>query len=63
MQCGADPNATSRVLLRSLKPSLHTNVDGTALIAAIVSRQTDVVRRLLQVLLTLHHSCDVFVDQ
>ncbi|CAL9156185.1 uncharacterized protein LOC135587807 isoform X1 [Musa acuminata AAA Group] len=48
IKCGADPNATSRVLLRSLKPSLHTNVDGTALIAAIVSRQTAVVRRLLQ---------------
>ncbi|CAL9126200.1 unnamed protein product, partial [Musa textilis] len=48
IECGADPNATSRLLLRSLKPSLHTHVDCTALIAAIVSRQAAVVRRLLQ---------------
>lgn len=53
MQCGADPNATSRLLLRSLKPSLHTHVDCTALIAAIVSRQAAAVQRLLQVFLTL----------
>jgi len=37
------------VLLRSLKPSLHANVDCTALFAAIVSRQVAVVRHLLQV--------------
>jgi hypothetical protein len=49
LQCGADPNATARVLLRSLKPSLHANVDCTALFAAIVSRQVAVVRHLLQV--------------
>jgi hypothetical protein len=49
LQCGADPNATARVLLRSLKPSLHANVDCTALFAAIVSRQIAVVRHLLQV--------------
>ncbi|THU55673.1 hypothetical protein C4D60_Mb11t09050 [Musa balbisiana] len=48
MQCGADPNATSRLLLRSLKPSLHTHVDCTALIAAIVSRQAAAVQRLLR---------------
>uniref|UniRef100_J3LZ45 Uncharacterized protein n=1 Tax=Oryza brachyantha TaxID=4533 RepID=J3LZ45_ORYBR len=48
IKCGADPNATSRVLLRSLKPSLHANVDCTALFAAIVSRQVAVVRQLLQ---------------
>lgn len=48
IKCGADPNATSRVLLRSLKPSLHANVDCTALFAAIVSRQIAVVRQLLQ---------------
>ncbi|XP_037478274.1 ankyrin-3 [Triticum urartu] len=48
VKCGADPNATSRVLLRSLKPSLHLNVDCTALFAAIVSRQVAVVRQLLQ---------------
>uniref|UniRef100_A0A0D9W6J3 Uncharacterized protein n=1 Tax=Leersia perrieri TaxID=77586 RepID=A0A0D9W6J3_9ORYZ len=48
IKCGADPNATSRVLLRSLKPSLHNNVDCTALFAAIVSRQVAVVRQLLE---------------
>ncbi|KAJ8510161.1 hypothetical protein OPV22_000595 [Ensete ventricosum] len=48
IECGADPHATSRLLLRSLKPSLHTHVDCTPLIAAIVSRQAAVVRRLLQ---------------
>ncbi|KAK3142228.1 hypothetical protein QOZ80_4BG0343870 [Eleusine coracana subsp. coracana] len=48
IKCGADPNATARVLLRSLKPSLHANVDCTALFAAIVSRQVAVVRHLLQ---------------
>ncbi|KAL5216128.1 hypothetical protein ABZP36_007529 [Zizania latifolia] len=48
IKCGADPNATARVLLRSLKPSLHANVDCTALFAAIVSRQVAVVRQLLQ---------------
>ncbi|KAL6650942.1 hypothetical protein ACP70R_009867 [Stipagrostis hirtigluma subsp. patula] len=48
IKCGVDPNATARVLLRSLKPSLHANVDCTALFAAIVSRQVAVVRQLLQ---------------
>ncbi|XP_062185762.1 uncharacterized protein LOC133889267 [Phragmites australis] len=48
IKCGADPNATARVLLRSLKPSLHANVDCTALFAAVVSRQVAVVRHLLQ---------------
>ncbi|XP_042437964.1 ankyrin-3-like isoform X1 [Zingiber officinale] len=48
LKCGVDVNATSRVLLRSLKPSLHTNVDCSALFAAVVSRQVAVVRRLLQ---------------
>lgn len=37
------------MLLRSLKPSLHLNVDCTALFAAIVSRQVAVVRQLLQI--------------
>lgn len=49
IQCGVNADATDRVLLRSLKPSLHTNVDCTALVAAIVSRQIAVVRQLLQV--------------
>ncbi|CAD5194706.1 unnamed protein product [Musa acuminata subsp. malaccensis] len=48
IKCGVDANATSRLLLRSLKPALHTNVDCTALVAAIVGRQAAVVRRLLQ---------------
>ncbi|KAG6527962.1 hypothetical protein ZIOFF_010098 [Zingiber officinale] len=48
LEGGVEVNATSRVLLRSLKPSLHTNVDCTALFAAVVSRQVAVVRRLLQ---------------
>ncbi|XP_077209978.1 ankyrin [Tasmannia lanceolata] len=48
MKCGVDANATDRVLLRSSKPSLHTNVHCTALVAAIVSRQISVVRHLLQ---------------
>lgn len=41
------------MLLRSLKPSLHMNVDCTALFAAIVSRQVAVVQQLLQVPLQL----------
>lgn len=49
MKCGADPNAKDRMLVRSLKPSLHMNVDCTALFAAIVSRQVEVVQQLLQV--------------
>ncbi|RWW55245.1 hypothetical protein BHE74_00038127 [Ensete ventricosum] len=48
VDCGVDADATSRLLLRSLKPALHTNVDCTALAAAIVGRQAAVVRRLLQ---------------
>jgi hypothetical protein len=57
LQRGADPNATARVLLRSLKPSLHANVDCTALFASIVSRQVAVVRHLLQVTHHLNCSC------
>ncbi|XP_059643503.1 uncharacterized protein LOC132285337 [Cornus florida] len=48
MKCGVDVNATDRMLLRSSKPSLHTNVDCTALIAAVVSKQVTVVRLLIQ---------------
>ncbi len=48
-QCGADASGTARVLLKSSKPSLHMNVDCTALIAAVVSRQAMVVRQILQV--------------
>ncbi|RZC74654.1 hypothetical protein C5167_050134 [Papaver somniferum] len=46
---GVDPNSTDRVLLQSSVPSLHTNADCTALVAAVVSRQATVVRQLLQV--------------
>ncbi|GFY88152.1 hypothetical protein Acr_06g0000920 [Actinidia rufa] len=48
IKCGVDPNAKARVLLRSSKPSLHTNVDCNALVAAVVSRQISIVRLLLQ---------------
>ncbi|KAG6394613.1 hypothetical protein SASPL_145202 [Salvia splendens] len=48
VKCGVDANATDRVLLQSRKPSLHTNADCTALVAAVVSRQISVVRLLLK---------------
>ncbi|KAK8580222.1 hypothetical protein V6N12_070505 [Hibiscus sabdariffa] len=46
--CGVDARASHRQLLQSSKPSLYTNVDCTALVAAVVSRQVAVVRLLLQ---------------
>lgn len=48
VKTGVDVNSWHRVLLRSLKPSLHSNLDCTPLIAAIVSRQTAVVKYLLK---------------
>ncbi|GLU02217.1 hypothetical protein SLE2022_194770 [Rubroshorea leprosula] len=48
MKCGVDASATDRQLLQSSRPSLHSNVDCTALVAAVVSRQVSVVRLLLQ---------------
>lgn len=45
---GVDVNSSHRVLLRSLKPSLHSNLECTPLIAAIISRQTTVVKYLLR---------------
>ncbi|KAA0056596.1 ankyrin-3 [Cucumis melo var. makuwa] len=48
LKCGVDANATDRVLLQSSKPSLHTNVNCTALVAAVVSRKISIVRFLLQ---------------
>ncbi|CAI0381065.1 unnamed protein product [Linum tenue] len=48
IKCGVDANAMDRVLLQSSKPLLHTNVYSNALAAAVVSRQTSVVRLLLQ---------------
>ncbi|OWM85160.1 hypothetical protein CDL15_Pgr027947 [Punica granatum] len=46
---GVDKNCVDRVLLRSVKPALHANVDCTPLVAAIVSRQVPVVKYLLEV--------------
>ncbi|XP_024974972.1 serine/threonine-protein phosphatase 6 regulatory ankyrin repeat subunit A-like [Cynara cardunculus var. scolymus] len=48
LKCGIDVNASARVLLCSSKPSLHTNINCTPLVAAVVSRQVAVVRLLLQ---------------
>ncbi|KAK8642877.1 hypothetical protein V6N13_012203 [Hibiscus sabdariffa] len=48
MKCGVDASANHRQLLQSSKPSLYTNVDCTALVAAVVCRQVAVVRLLLQ---------------
>ncbi|KAL0377316.1 UNVERIFIED_CONTAM: hypothetical protein Sradi_3037100 [Sesamum radiatum] len=48
IKCGVDVNTTDRILLQSCKPSLHTNADCTALVAAIVSRQISVVHLLLE---------------
>ncbi|GAA0157728.1 scaffold/adaptor protein [Lithospermum erythrorhizon] len=48
MKCGVDLNAPHRVLLQSIKPSLHANADCTPLVAAVVSRQVSVVRLLLE---------------
>ncbi|GMI86858.1 hypothetical protein like AT5G14230 [Hibiscus trionum] len=52
MKCGVDASASHRQLLQSSKPSLYTNLDCTALVAAVVSRQVAVVRLLLQVIYT-----------
>nr|GEU82532.1 hypothetical protein [Tanacetum cinerariifolium] len=49
LKCGVDVNASARVLLCSSKPSLHTNINCTPLVAAVVSRQVAIVRLLLQV--------------
>ncbi|KAJ9564174.1 hypothetical protein OSB04_000140 [Centaurea solstitialis] len=48
LKCGVNINASARVLLCSSKPSLHTNINCTPLVAAVVSRQVAVVRLLLQ---------------
>ncbi|KAL7148886.1 hypothetical protein ABFS83_05G003200 [Erythranthe nasuta] len=45
---GVDANASARILLQSSKPSLYSNVDCNALVAAIVSRQISVVQLLLK---------------
>ncbi|KAG0462631.1 hypothetical protein HPP92_021107 [Vanilla planifolia] len=48
LKLGVNANGADRMLLQSLKPSLHASADCTALIAAIVSRQIAVVRQLLE---------------
>ncbi|WCJ27492.1 Protein phosphatase 1 regulatory subunit 12A [Euphorbia peplus] len=48
VKCGVDVGKSDRMLLLSSKPSLHTNVDCTPLVAAVISRQVDVVRMLLK---------------
>lgn len=48
LKCGVDVNASARVLLCSSKPALHTNINCTPLVAAVVSRQVAVVHLLLQ---------------
>lgn len=45
---GVDINCMDRVLLRSAKPTLLANVDCTPLISAIVSRQSAIVKYLLE---------------
>ncbi|KAH7443234.1 hypothetical protein KP509_02G026800 [Ceratopteris richardii] len=47
IKSGVDVNSMHRVLLCSIKPALHTSVDCTALVAAIVCRQSSVVKYLL----------------
>ncbi|KAF5197858.1 Ankyrin repeat domain-containing protein [Thalictrum thalictroides] len=49
IKCGVDVNAIDRILLQSSRPSLHTNADCTALVAAVVNRHVPVVRQLLQI--------------
>ncbi|KAF8096162.1 hypothetical protein N665_0316s0007 [Sinapis alba] len=48
LKCGVNANSIDRLLLQSSKPSLYTNVDCTALVAAIVNRKVSAVRLLLQ---------------
>ncbi|CAM8978045.1 unnamed protein product [Rhodiola kirilowii] len=48
IEYGVDANSTDRVLLQSSKPWLFANVDCNALVAAVVSRQTSIVRLLLK---------------
>ncbi|XP_068669832.1 uncharacterized protein [Aristolochia californica] len=48
IKSGVDVNCKDRVLLDSVKPMLHANVDCTPLVASIVSRQLAVVKTLLE---------------
>eukprot|EP00249_Psilotum_nudum_P021651 c28188_g3_i1 orf=387-2627(-) len=47
IKSGVDVDSWHRILLRSAKPSLHSSVDCTPLIAAVVGRQAAVVNYLL----------------
>ncbi|MCO5591396.1 hypothetical protein L7F22_045379 [Adiantum nelumboides] len=47
IKSGVDVNSMHRVLLCSIKPALHTSVDCSPLVAAIVCRQSPVVKYLL----------------
>ncbi|KAJ0580688.1 putative IQ motif, EF-hand binding, ankyrin repeat-containing domain superfamily [Helianthus annuus] len=57
LKCGVSVNAATMVLLQSSKPSLHINTDCMPLVAAVVSRQTTVVRLLLQVTFVIYNLC------
>ena len=46
-----DINCADRVLLQSVKPALHANIDCTPLVAAVVSRQVSMVKYLLEVMI------------
>ncbi|KAJ3706216.1 hypothetical protein LUZ61_009921 [Rhynchospora tenuis] len=59
LENGVDVNCMSRVLLRSVKPALHVNVDCTPLVAAIVSRQVSAVKCLLEAGANLEHPIQV----
>jgi hypothetical protein len=48
-QNGVDVNSMARVLLRSVKPALHANVNCTPLVAAVMSRQISTVKLLIEV--------------
>ncbi|KAG0474836.1 hypothetical protein HPP92_014522 [Vanilla planifolia] len=45
---GVDVNCLHRLLLQSIKPTMHANVDCTPLIAAVIGKQSTVVQYLLK---------------
>ncbi|XP_061363425.1 uncharacterized protein LOC133307017 [Gastrolobium bilobum] len=55
IKCSVDTSAADRLLLQSLKPSLYTNVDCTALFAAVIHRQVPVVGLLLKDCARIHY--------
>uniref|UniRef100_J3LCK1 Uncharacterized protein n=1 Tax=Oryza brachyantha TaxID=4533 RepID=J3LCK1_ORYBR len=48
LQNGVDVNSMARVLLRSVKPVLHANVNCTPLVAAVMGRQISTVKLLIE---------------